>query len=52
MKYLDYCYLCINNRKASELSETQNVVTAFSLLLCLCQLSLNRVGLLGLIELS
>ena len=21
MKYLDYCYLCINNRKASELSE-------------------------------
>lgn len=22
MKYLDYCYLCINNRKASELSET------------------------------
>lgn len=48
MKYLDYCYLCINNRKASELSETQNVVTVFSLLLYLCQLSLNRVGLLGL----
>lgn len=22
MKYLDYCYLCINNRKDSELSET------------------------------
>ena len=45
MKYLDYCYLCINNRKASELSENPEcsnciLCPEYSSLTCICTTTL------------
>ncbi len=52
MKYLDYCYLCINNRKDSELSETPECSNCIQLTVMSMPTKFKSRRILGLTERS